>query len=284
MPDTVIEPFLKWPGGKRWLTSILGTVLQTELHGTYFEPFLGAGAVFLAMRPKKAVLADVNADLIEFVKTVKRYPELVVESVWRLSNSKDCYYRVRGSAPRTRIGRAARFLYLNRTCWGGVYRLNREGRFNVPFGNSGRTICNRNDVVRASKAFRTAKLTAADFQPIMARAGTGDVVYADPPYTTRGAGNGFIRYNESLFRWEDQQRLAKAAHEAAERQAFVAVSGLNHFEFLELYPGWWVAEFERASNVGRDLQSRVRICEVVVFSRRPNADGVLDGKNFRQLR
>ncbi|MBS0202018.1 MAG: Dam family site-specific DNA-(adenine-N6)-methyltransferase [Planctomycetes bacterium] len=275
MPVSGIEPFLKWPGGKRWLSSVLSAVLQAELSGTYFEPFLGAGALFLAMRPKKAVLSDVNADLIEFLKTVKRYPELVVESVWRLSNSEECYYRVRGSVPRTRIGRAARFLYLNRTCWGGVYRLNKEGRFNVPFGNSGRIICNRDDVVLASTAFRTAKLSAADFEKTMAQAGTGDVIYADPPYTTRGAGNGFIRYNESLFRWEDQLRLAKVAREAAERQAFVAVSGLNHFEFIDLYPGWWVAEFERASNVGRDLQSRVRICEVVVFSRRPNADSIV---------
>jgi DNA adenine methylase len=122
-----------------------------------------------------------------------------------------------------------------------------------------------------------------DFQSSIDEAGPGDVVYSDPPYTTLGAGNGFVRYNEALFSWQDQKRLAKAAIEAAKRKAFVAVSGLNHSEFLALYPGWWVSEFQRFSTVGRDLTSRRRISEVIVFSRRPDAKSLALGINVRQL-
>jgi DNA adenine methylase len=283
MTKAEIDPFLKWPGGKRWLTTILCGIFAAELKNTYYEPFLGAGAMYLSLRPKSAILSDKNKELIAFLNTVKRNPSAVVRAVWRWSNEESCYYRVRESAPRTEIGKAARFLYLNRTCWGGIYRLNRKGEFNVPFGNSGRTICRHEAVVLAASAFRRAKLLVADFEEVMENAKTGDVIYADPPYTTRGAGNGFVRYNESIFSWQDQLRLADAARQAADRGSFVAVSGLNHVEFLELYPNWFVAELQRPSNVGRDVFSRRQVCEAVVFSRRPVVDGPQTSLKVRQL-
>ncbi len=283
MTKPEIDPFLKWPGGKRWLTTILRGIFAAELTNTYYEPFLGAGAMYLSLRPKSAILSDKNKELIAFLNTVKRNPSAVVRAVWRWSNEESCYYHVRESTPRTEIGKAARFLYLNRTCWGGIYRLNRKGEFNVPFGNSGRTICRRDEVVQAATAFRRAKLLVADFEEVMAKATTGDVIYADPPYTTRGAGNGFVRYNESIFSWQDQLRLADAAREAADRGSFVAVSGLNHFEFLELYPEWFVAALQRPSNVGRNVDSRRQVCEAVVFSRRPVLDETQTSLKIRQL-
>ncbi len=269
MNDLQVRPFLKWPGGKRWLAHRLTPILSSELQGTYYEPFLGAGAVFLALAPATAILADTNRSLIDFLRTVRKQPNEVVEAVWRLSNTRECYYDVRSRVPRTKVGRAARFLYLNRTCWGGVHRLNREGTFNVPFGDSGREIICRQDVIAAAKAFGSAKLYTKDFESLISPAGKGDVIYCDPPYTTKGAGNGFIRYNESLFSWEDQERLSMTCRRARRRGAFVAVSGLNHFEFLDLYRGWWVAEFKRPSTVGRIVTSRHSVSEVVVFSRKP---------------
>lgn len=239
--------------------------------------------MYLAVKPKKAVLSDSNKGLIDFLRIVRKQPEAVVRSVWRFSNDCDCYYRVRDSHPRSEVGAAAKFLFLNRTCWGGIYRLNRRGEFNVPFGNSGRPICKLSNVVTASKAFNAARLACSDFEAVTEMAGLGDVVYADPPYTTRGAGNGFVRYNERIFQWKDQLRLASAAKLAAERGAFVAVSGLNHFEFLDLYSGWWRAIFPRSSTVGREVTSRVTIKEAVVFSRFPSSEALLAGFDLKQI-
>lgn len=264
-----LAPFLKWPGGKRWLAPLLRDVVIHELRGTYYEPFLGAGAVFLQVRPKCSVLSDTNRDLMHFVSVVRRRPEDVVRAVWRWSNTAECYAAVRRSVPRSDVGRAARFLFLNRTCWGGIYRTNRDGHFNVPFGDSGRRLCSLRHVIEVSAVFEHSTLLVQDFAQAIRCAHKGDAVYADPPYTGKGENNGFLRYNEKLFSWSDQERLARECRSARRRGAFVAVSGLQHDELLSLYDGWWVLKLSRHSTVGRERSSRHEISEVVMFSRRP---------------
>jgi DNA adenine methylase len=276
-------PFLKWPGGKRWLAPLLSRILGPELIGTYYEPFTGAASVFLNLCPVQSLLSDTNGQLIEALLTIREFPSEVVDSVWRFSNTVECYYRVRASSPRTAIGRAARFLYLNRTCWGGVYRLNRQGEFNVPFGDSGRRLCSRSQVQGVALRLNTAEIVVSDFEPIMAQAVKGDVVYADPPYTTCGENNGFIRYNESLFRWQDQMRLATASRAARNRGVFVAVTGLYHRDVLSLYPGWWVLKVGRSSCVSREKKGRRRIHEALVVSRRPRCGVELDGMRLSRI-
>jgi DNA adenine methylase len=172
-------------------------------------------------------------------------------------------------APRTPVGEAARFLYLNRTCWGGVFRLNREGEFNVPFGHSGRVICRADLLLETAEALKVARLGDGDFEAALSKAGKGDVIYADPPYTTVGQGNGFLRYNEKLFRWSDQQRLARACREIAKRGTFVAVSGLLDPQIVGLYPGWWLLKLHRKSLISRTPDGRRNISEVILFSRWP---------------
>ncbi len=263
------KPFLKWPGGKRWMSSLVSEVIKPELSGQYIEPFLGGGSVFLQLHPRRSLLSDANADLVAFLKIVRRDPEGVVEATWRLSNTRECYYRTRNSRPRTDIGWAARFLFLNRTCWGGIHRLNQKGEFNVPFGNSGRTICSKNHVVKAAGRFRTAKLRAQDFEVSYKAGASGDVIYSDPPYTSRGQYNGFVRYNERLFSWADQIRLAKESKSARRRGVFVVVSGVLHRDILSLYKHWWFVSLERRSLVARDPDRRLAFHEILLFSRRP---------------
>jgi len=264
------RPFLKWPGGKRWIAPLLDDIIREDLDGTYYEPFAGAAAVFLSLQPSRAVLSDVNRDLIKCLSTVRQHPEAVVRGLRRLSNTSDCYYRVRRSQPRTSVGEAVRFVYLNRTCWGGLYRLNRNGDFNVPFGDSGRPICRRGDIVAAASALESATLRHAEFGDVLPDAGRGDVVYADPPYTTRGQDNGFVRYNEVLFKWDDQERLAREAKRAATRGALVVVSGLWHPDLLRLYQGWWALRISRSSRVSRSPAGRRLVREAVLFSRLPS--------------
>lgn len=265
----IVEPFLKWPGGKRWLAPGLASILRGELTGTYWEPFLGGGAVFLALRPNRATLSDINAQLIACFETVRRYPERVISSLGRFSNTEDCYYRVRRMKARTEVGTVARFIFLNRTCWGGIYRLNQHGVFNVPFGNSHRGVCSKQGILSVARALHGRELVTADFEKAFNRAVHGDVIYADPPYTVTHEDNGFVRYNERLFKWDDQQRLARAAARVRRRGIFVAVSGAWHPDVLALYPGWYAVRIERHSCISRRLHGRRKVSEVVVFSRRP---------------
>lgn len=262
-------PYLKWPGGKRWLSPLLADVIWSELAGRYYEPFVGAGAVFVRMRPPIASLSDINAELIEFLQVAAEWPNEVTEAVWRFSNTRDCYDRVRSSIPRTPVGRAARFLYLNRTCWGGVHRLNKNGEFNVPFGNSGRRIISRSHVLEIANAFSTAELAAEDFGVSFGKAGAGDAIYADPPYARKTDSDAFVRYNKKNFTWSDQVRLALCAKQARRRGVFVALSGHFDPEFLSLYQGWWVLRVERHSAISRNTLHRKVAVEAVVFSRRP---------------
>lgn len=266
-----ISPFLKWPGGKRWLAPLLSELISAETSGRYFEPFLGAGAVFLQLQPKRAILSDTNEELVHFLGTIGNSAEAVVRLVQTWENTAECYAKVRSSNPRSNVRRAARFLFLNRTCWGGIYRTNRRGEFNVPFGNSGRPICSLEEVVKAAAIYKRARLVVDDFEAVITDARGGDAVYADPPYTVKGENNGFIRYNEKLFSWHDQERLSLACRSAKRRGAFVCVSGLNHVDLLSLYPGWWAMKMPRYSTVGRDPVSRKKVSEVVIFSRKPRA-------------
>lgn len=265
-----VLPLFKWPGGKRWLAPALSHILSLEVTGTYYEPFLGAGAVFLHLRPKKAILGDINSELIECVRIVRKRPAEVCKLLSEWKNTKACYYRIRRmDASLDPVMRAARFLYLMRTGWGGIYRLNRQGMFNVPYGRSGRSIESCDDFAVRASAFVKAKLVCEDFATLIAQTSKGDVVYADPPYTTLGANNGFVRYNEKLFAWADQERLATVSRAAAHRGVFVAVSGFWHQSILNLYPNWWAIKVSRYSTVSRTSAHRNQVEEVLLFSRRP---------------
>jgi DNA adenine methylase len=227
--------------------------------------------MYLAMQPERAKLSDVNEELIETLEVIATAADDVVSAVWRYSNTAECFYRVRASVPRTEVGRAARFLYLNRTAWGGIYRLNRFGQFNAPFGNSGRVICRRSSVVEAAAVFERAELESTEFEVAFARAEIGDVVYADPPYAGPSSGHeSFMRYTPGRFRWLDQVRLAEVAKDAADRGVVVAVSGRADFDVESLYPGWIAMHLPRNCRVSRSVNARATFNEVVLIS--PNAD------------
>lgn len=264
-----VSPILKWPGGKQWLAPVLAPLLVGYVSRVYIEPFAGSAATFLAMRPRNAVLSDVNHDLVETLITIRDQPDELLERVWRLSNSASCYYRVRSSSPRTTIGRAARFLYLNRTAWGGMYRQNRKGEFNVPFGNSGRVICRKQWMLDTSRALAGASLKHSDFEAVIDRAGPGDVVYADPPYVGPHRSNEeFARYNATPFTWRDQTRLTASLERAVSRGAVAALSGRASHSLANLLPQWSEIPVERICGIPRD-PSRRRIYHEVLLSSVP---------------
>ena len=234
--------------------------------GTYYEPFLGAGSLFFAAAPRLAILSDLNSRLIETHRTLRSDPHGIMKILARWTNDKATYYKIREGTYAKRTLRAAQFIYLNRTCWNGLYRVNLAGRFNVPFANHGRSIFEESHVLAVSNALENATLIPGDFEDIVARAESGDFVYFDPPYTTLDGKNGFSKYNENLFTWRDQKRLGHTAVTLAERGCHVIVSNANYNPVLALYPGFCHLIVSRHSILAGNPESRRETSELVLCS------------------
>ncbi|MEO8378107.1 MAG: Dam family site-specific DNA-(adenine-N6)-methyltransferase [Acidobacteriota bacterium] len=232
-----VKPFLRWPGGKRWLAPIVARYVTRHLAGTYREPFLGGGAVFFDFRPPQATLSDVNEDLVLTYEIVRDKLQDILPLLESMPISQQYYNALRKCQPGAPLDRAARFLYLNRVAFSGIYRVNSKGQFNVPFGGDrGLNVFWRDGLLnKASMALKNTQLRSYDFRHALVQCAEGDVAYCDPTYTVRHDNNGFIRYNERNFSWSDQLRLAKAAQRAADRGAVVIISNAHHAEVRALY-------------------------------------------------
>lgn len=260
-------PFLKWAGGKRWLMPV-GVALRSAAIGTYFEPFLGSGALFFSIAPKRAILSDANRDLIETYLTLQA-DWLAVMDALEVHDERHCeeyYYRIRSSRPRLRHTKAARFIYLNRTCWNGLYRVNRQGIFNTPIGSKMSVLLDSDDFEAISKCLTRAKLVHGDFESQIDLAGANDLVFADPPYTVRHQHNGFIKYNEQLFSWADQERLCASLIRAKQRGAVVICTNADHQSIRELYePHFDVYAMSRFSSIAGKNGTRGNYAEVAII-------------------
>lgn len=259
-------PFLKWAGGKRWLASTYADLLP-ENYKRYYEVFLGSGAVFFSMRPTQATLSDLNEELIECYSVLRDEWQNVVERLHHhhLHHSKDYYYEVRSSKPRLLANKAARFIYLNRTCWNGLYRVNLRGEFNVPVGTKTNVLLEADNFEELSALLKKTVLLAADFEEVIDRARSGDFIFADPPYTVKHNLNGFIKYNEKIFRWEDQIRLRDCLVRASNRGCHVLLTNANHPSVIELYEDdFELISLSRSSVIAADSKNRGIYEELVV--------------------
>jgi DNA adenine methylase len=260
-----VLPPLKWAGGKRWLVNQHRHVFPSSFN-RYVEPFVGSGAVFFALKPRRAVLADKNEALINFYRTLRNKPEELCEMLegHAALHSTSHYYKVRGSSPETIEESAANFLYLNRTCWNGLYRENKNGKFNVPIGTKTSVILSTDDFFAASRLLRRARLTASDFEPIIEAAEADDFVFVDPPYTSAHNNNGFIKYNQHIFSWEDQERLASVVRHAVRRGVKVLVTNANHDAIKKLYKRFRQFIVDRPSVIAGSANARAKYEEVII--------------------
>jgi DNA adenine methylase len=262
-------PFLKWAGGKRWLVEQYPDIFYAK-YDRYVEPFLGGGAVFFAAKPLNAQLSDTNRELIECYEVMRDNPhdlsQLLVKH--QESHSRDYYYKLRSTVPQCRFERAARFVYLNRTCFNGLYRVNLLGVFNVPIGTKTAVLIPTDDFIGTSQALKSAILSVEDFESVVLRCGHGDFVYLDPPYTVNHNNNGFLKYNEKIFSWADQIRLKAAALAAARNGAKVVVSNAAHSSVVELYKGdGEIVLVSRPSVLAADRSRRGSVQEILVVMR-----------------
>jgi len=243
MKKQSMRPFLKWAGGKRWLLDS-GQYSLPRFTGRYFEPFLGGGAVFFDTLPKNSVLSDSNKRLIELYTVVRDNPCELEEQLRQHASrhSKEYYYQIRSKSLRKTVSRAAQFLYLNRTCWNGLYRENLKGQFNVPIGTKSTVLFETDDFEGWSSALVASQINCSDFESSIDQSNEGDFLFVDPPYTVKHNFNGFVKYNQNIFAWEDQIRLRNALLRAVNRGASFALTNANHESVRELYKDFGVHE------------------------------------------
>jgi DNA adenine methylase len=261
-----MNPFLKWAGGKRWLTGSQDFTLP-QFTGRYFEPFLGSGAVFFSSSPRSAVLSDVNERLIETYIAVRDEPTELLQLLAEMhhEHSKEFYYGVRSQKYHSGVERAAQFIYLNRTCWNGLYRENLKGEFNVPIGTKSDVIGVQQDLVCASKLLHNAELVCIDFEIVVDSAQEGDLIFADPPYTVAHNNNGFVKYNERIFSWSDQIRLRDCLQRARDRGVKIALTNADHESIRDLYRGWsGQSTLQRSSVLAAESSRRGKTTELLI--------------------
>ncbi|NBR15805.1 MAG: Dam family site-specific DNA-(adenine-N6)-methyltransferase [Crocinitomicaceae bacterium] len=244
------EPFLKWAGGKRALLhEILPFIREWSAQNrghSYFEPFLGGGAVLLNLDSSiKKIANDSNVDLIGTYKVIKNQPAELIRELKKFRNDSNYFYSVRewdrlaSWSERTPIEKAARFIYLNRTCFNGLYRVNQQGYFNVPFGDYvNPKFIDEDNLMSISKFLRSTpkvRLLSGDYRECLKRAATGDFVYFDPPYDPISKTSAFTAYSEIGFNWDNQLVLHAEATRLAKIGVQVLLSNSNTARIRALY-------------------------------------------------
>jgi len=262
---TPLTPPLKWAGGKRWLVQRLADVLTVPIE-RLIEPFAGSAAAFFRLRPQSAILADKNSELINVYKCLKSNHERVQEilSLHAARHSKDYYYLVRDENPADDFCRAARTIYLNRTCWNALYRVNRRGQFNVPQGTKNNVILPSDDFFSISVALSDVSLRTCDFVETIRHASSGDLIFADPPYISRSKTGTFVKYTNPVFRWKDQERLAKALMRAHQRGAMFILTNADCGDLAQLYSECgYVQRISRQSVISGTVKGRKETSELL---------------------
>lgn len=232
------KPILKWAGGK---TQLLPSLLPKipEKYGRYIEPFFGGGALFFALQPENAIIADSNPELINMYRQVAANVEEVIANLKKYENSSEIFYSVRSLNWQTLppAEAAARTIYLNRTCFNGLYRVNRQGEFNVPYGKySNPKICDEENLLAASSVLKKAEIVCGDYLLVLEHyAKAGDFIFLDPPYLPISENSDFKRYTKEQFYEDDHIELSKMVKVLQERGCEIILTNSNHPLVHELY-------------------------------------------------
>lgn len=276
-PKHILLPFLKWAGGKRWLAAQHKNLFPAE-YDRYVEPFLGSGAVYFHLRPDLALISDANLQLINTYKEIRKNWRKIEQVLKRhhANHSEAYYYEERARKHRSPHESAAQFIYLNRTCWNGLYRVNLRGEFNVPIGTKTAVTLETDDFEGIASQLRGAELAHSDFERTIDNAKKGDFLFVDPPYITRHNFNGFVKYNDKIFSWDDQVRLANAVKRAKKRGAKILITNADHKSVRDLYRSLGsMFSITRNSVLAADSNNRGETTELAViinYTTQPQSD------------
>jgi DNA adenine methylase len=230
------KPFLRWAGGKRWLTKHIKLISKLEIND-YFEPFLGGGSVFFNLQNYSgAHLSDLNQELIETYQCLRKNPLKVITALEKYKNEEKEYYTVRNTSYEDIYDRAAKFIFLNKTSFNGIYRVNKSGVFNVPYGfRKNLDIIDKNNLLQVSAKLQNTEIECRDFFEIADKIQRGDLIFLDPPYTVAHENNGFIAYNQKIFSLDDQRRLSLLVEKIKDIGAYYVLTNAKHDAILDIY-------------------------------------------------
>lgn len=263
-----VRPFLRWAGSKRKLIPHLVPFIPIQFN-KYYEPFLGGGSMFFFLGPEAAEISDASPSLVETYRAVKRDVEGVLNYLKPLRPSRTAFERIKKQKTRNLRDAAGAFIFLNKACWNGLYRVNSDGIFNVPYGwPRSNFLINEENFRKCAKQLRrrSVSIRCQDFEDILERVGEQDFVFFDPPYVTAHNMNGFVDWNERLFSWKDQIRLANAAKELVKRGANVLITNADHDDVRELYKSFRYKKVVRTSTLAGDTSRRTQTSEAIFMS------------------
>ncbi|MGD1853777.1 MAG: DNA adenine methylase [Leptolyngbyaceae cyanobacterium] len=269
-----LRPFLKWAGGKRQLVPELLKYVPSG-YGHYYEPFIGGGALLLTLQPERATISDRNPELINCYQVVKDSVDDLIEHLQQHRNEKTYFYTVRGwdreaaFADKTRVQRAARIIFLNKTCYNGLFRVNSKGQFNAPFGRyKNPTIVDETVLRNVSQYLNQANVTIqqADFATTVATAGHHDFVYFDPPYDPVSTTSSFTSYNRNGFDRTEQQRLKTVVDDLTRRDCKVLLSNASTDFIQDLYRDYRCVCVRATRAINSKATKRGKVDEILVMN------------------
>lgn len=263
---------IKWAGSKRTLVPVLRGLLPSAL-GTYHEPFVGGGSLFWALaadgrlRLPRATLSDTNPDLMMMYRVLQTNAEELIAELAPLENTSEVFEVVKRWVPEelSDVRRAARFVYLLKTAFNGLWRVNKSGAYNVPFAENGNRVLDAERLLRCRDLLECASLFEESFEGVLGRAEAGDVVYFDPPYPPLSKTSSFTGYTKGAFGWSEHERLRDVARELKSRGVFVMISNSDQPRVRELYKdGFRIHETSAPRSVNSDGAKRGRVAELVI--------------------
>lgn len=259
------KPFLRWAGGKTWLTKKISDFLPREEYLDYHEPFLGGGSIFFSLLPKNRVyLNDSNKELVNAYSQLSLNVEEVITELSKFNNTAEDYYKVRSGDFKSKVKQAARFIYLNQTSFNGIYRVNGKGEYNVPYGHRKKNFLDSENLRAVNQILQNVSFSSNDFSTCIENVGEGDLVFLDPPYTISHNNNGFFKYNQKLFSEQDQYRLSELVDQIKERRAYYILTNAAHLKVREIFDkGDTIVELKRASLIGGTNAKRGKYGEYI---------------------
>lgn len=263
------DSFLRWAGGKTWLVPLWIKLIDGLQFNDYWEPFLGGGSIFFSVKgTHHCHLSDLNTELITTYRMIQQDAERLYREFRRFPNTEKEYYRVRDMVCRSDMRIAARFLYLNQTSFNGIYRVNKRGAYNVPYGYRNNWSYDKQRLVLASQSLNrnVVDLSVGDFETSVQNVGAGDLVFFDPPYTVNKKGkNGFVEYNETFFSLDDQRRLSAVIDRIKGIGAYYVLTNAAHPTIEEIFKkdGDRMIVGSRLSAIGGDEAFRGLISEYI---------------------
>ncbi len=264
------HPIVKWVGGKRQLMFELLKNMPKS-YNRYFEPFIGGGALFFELQPENAYISDMNEELVNLYSVVRDNVYELIRDLRKHEVSKEYFLEIR-NIDRTseyknlsNIHRASRFIYLNRTCFNGLYRVNSQGQFNVPFGNyKNPRIVDENNLLNCSELLEKTEIKCADFSDILTKVKKGDFVYFDPPYVPLNETSSFTSYTKDGFDMDMQSKLREVCDELDSMGVMFMLSNSDTKFVNELYSNYEIKKVFASRVVNANAEGRGKITEVLV--------------------